>query len=433
MRVRLLLAAGVLLAASVFALRNEWPWVRAAADPPLGAALADTARPIDATAPVPELPDTLRRGETLSALFARNGLNDSAVRRVAHLLDLRRLQAGLVFRFRRPVGDSLPDQVTVRMGPEQRLLLTRLAGTWDARTEAVRWYVDTIRVAGTIETSLYDALDVAVPWTVLGDGERVRLAWDVADVFQWQVDFSRDLQPGDGFLVLLERLRSEDGDVRAGQVLAAELEHDGAPLSAFRFAALPGASTFFDQEGRSLRRAFLKSPVEFRRISSRFNRSRRHPVLGSVRRHEGTDYAADPGTPVLAAGDGQVVRAAWGGGYGNLVEVRHVNGIVTRYGHLRGFASGVRAGARVTQGQVIAYVGSTGLSSGPHLHYEFRINGVARDPMKVDLGAGEPLAASARPAFEMERDRLRLLLDGVRPAPLAAVEVRGEGRGGATN
>jgi murein DD-endopeptidase MepM/ murein hydrolase activator NlpD len=129
---------------------------------------------------------------------------------------------------------------------------------------------------------------------------------------------------------------------------------------------------------------------------------------------------------VLAAGDGQVVRAGWGGGYGNLLEVRHRNGIVTRYGHLRGFARGVRVGSRVTQGQVIAYVGSTGLSSGPHLHYEFRVNGVARDPMKVDLEAGEPIAAAVRGAFEVERDRLRPLLDGVAPAPLAAGQLRGE-------
>jgi murein DD-endopeptidase MepM/ murein hydrolase activator NlpD len=425
MRVRLLLAAGVMLAASVFALRNEWARGRPVADAPLGAR-ADTAGSLSNSPPsIAERPDTLQRGETLSALFARNGLNDSVVRRVASLLDLRRLQAGLVFRFRRPAGDSLPDQVTVRTGPEQRVLLTRLAGSWDARTQDIAWTVDTIRVSGSIETSLYDALDAAIPVDVLADGERVRLAWDVADVYQWQVDFSRDLQPGDDFLVLLERLLSEEGEVRVGRILAAELEHDGRPLTAFRFGAPPGASTFYDQEGRSLRRAFLKSPVEFRRISSRFNRSRRHPVLGYARRHEGTDYAADPGTPVLAAGDGQVIRAAWSGGYGNLVEVRHRNGIVTRYGHLRSYASGVRAGARVTQGQVIAYVGSTGLSNGPHLHYEFRVNGVARDPMKVDPAAGEPLTASARPAFQVERDRLRLLLDGVTPAPLAAVEVRG--------
>ena len=133
-------------------------------------------------------------------------------------------------------------------------------------------------------------------------------------------------------------------------------------------------------------------------------------MLGITRRHEGTDYAANSGTPVMAAGDGVVLRAGRAGGYGNLIEVRHRSGITTRYGHLRGFARGVRAGARVTQGQTIGYVGSTGLASGPHLHYEFRVNGVAKDARRVDLGNGAPIGASDRAAFERQRDSLRLLL-----------------------
>ncbi|MGH7703891.1 MAG: M23 family metallopeptidase, partial [Gemmatimonadales bacterium] len=144
-------------------------------------------------------------------------------------------------------------------------------------------------------------------------------------------------------------------------------------------------------------------PLQFRRISSSFSRSRYHPILTSWRRHEGTDYAADPGTPVLAAGDGVVLWAGWNGGYGNLVEIRHRNSITTRYGHLRGFATALRAGSRVVQGQVIGYVGTTGLASGPHLHYEFRVNGVARNSRSLDLGSGEPLPTSVRPAFERVR------------------------------
>jgi murein DD-endopeptidase MepM/ murein hydrolase activator NlpD len=150
--------------------------------------------------------------------------------------------------------------------------------------------------------------------------------------------------------------------------------------------------------------------VEFRRISSNFAGARFHPVLGRVRRHEGTDYAARPGTPVMAAGDGVVLRSGWVGGYGNLIELRHLNGITTRYGHLRGFARKIRRGARVEQGQVIGYVGSTGLASGPHLHYEFRINGVAKDSRRVKIGGGAPVAKSDRAAFEQERDRLLALL-----------------------
>ncbi len=424
MRFRIIVAAGVLLAASFFAASGEWPW-RRLASLPAAAEKADVTDKADRSA-LSDLSaisaDTLRRGETLSTLFARNGLGETEVRSVASLIDLRRLRAGLVFTFRRHASDSLPAAVEVRTGSEHRLRLDRLSGTWDARLEPVRWYSDTVRIAGTIERSLYDALDASIPWSTLGAGERVRLAWDVADVFQWQVDFSRDLPPGDDFRVLLERLRSEDGEVRAGRILAADMTVNGSPLTAYRFSPASGPSGFFDLEGRSLRRANLKAPVEYRRISSRFARSRMHPLLGYARRHEGTDYAADPGTPVMAAGDGSILRSGWTGGYGNMVEVRHRNGIITRYGHLRGFASGIRAGARVTQGQVLGYVGSTGLASGPHLHYEFRINGVARDPMSVDLGSGEPIAPGLKPAFDTERERLRFLLEGltalgpVRPA-----------------
>ena len=152
---------------------------------------------------------------------------------------------------------------------------------------------------------------------------------------------------GDQFRVVLDRLVSEDGEVRFGRVLASDLTMSGKSLTAFRFER-GGRSTFYDDAGKSLRRAFLRAPVQFRRISSSFARARRHPVLGITRRHEGTDYAASPGTPVMAAGDGVVLRAGRAGGYGNLIELRHRNGITTRYGHLRGFARGIRGGVRVS-------------------------------------------------------------------------------------
>jgi murein DD-endopeptidase MepM/ murein hydrolase activator NlpD len=233
------------------------------------------------------------------------------------------------------------------------------------------------------------------------------------------VDFSRDVQPGDRFRVVFERLVSPEGELRLGRILASDLEVAGRRLTAFRFDS-GGRSALFDAEGNSLRRAFLRAPVEFRRISSTFARARRHPVLGTFRRHQGTDYAAGRGTPVMAASEGMVLRAGRAGGYGNLIELRHRSGITTRYAHLRGFARGVRAGARVSQGQVIGYVGSTGLSSGPHLHYEFRVNGVARDSRRVALGNGEPLPAARRPAFERERDRLLALLAATPPQAVAA-------------
>jgi murein DD-endopeptidase MepM/ murein hydrolase activator NlpD len=211
--------------------------------------------------------------------------------------------------------------------------------------------------------------------------------------------------------VVYERLVSEDGDVRFGRVLASDLTISGKSLTAIRFGdGTGGPAQYFDAEGNSLRRAFLRAPVEFRRISSGFAGARFHPVLGLTRRHEGTDYAAAPGTPVMAAGDGVVLRAGRAGGYGNLIELRHINGITTRYGHLRGFARKIQRGARVQQGQVIGYVGSTGLATGPHLHYEFRMNGVAKDSRRVKLGSGSPIPPAARAAFDRERDRLMTAL-----------------------
>jgi murein DD-endopeptidase MepM/ murein hydrolase activator NlpD len=358
-----------------------------------------------------EVLDTLRRGETLSELLARQGILDLDLSRLDPTVsfDPRRLRSGLVFSFRRPAADSLPTRITVRATPEQRLIFQRAADRWDTEIESIHWRTEPYRIEGGIENSLYEAIDAQVGDDQLDPAQRQRLAWDLADIYAWQVDFTRDIQTGDEFRVVFDRLISEDGEIRFGQVLASELVMSGKRMTAFRFEG-GGRPTFFDADGKSLRRAFLRAPVQFRRISSSFARARRHPVLGIVRRHQGTDYAASPGTPVMAAGDGVVLRAGRAGGYGNLIELRHRNGITTRYGHLRSFARGIRSGARVSQGQTIGYVGSTGLASGPHLHYEFRVNGVARDARRVALGNGAPIAERDREAFEQERDRLQALL-----------------------
>jgi murein DD-endopeptidase MepM/ murein hydrolase activator NlpD len=361
-----------------------------------------------------EVFDTLRTGETLSELLARQGVVDFDISRLdVTTLDPRRLRAGLVFSFRRPAAESLPDRISVRASPEQRVVFRRAMNGWESAVDSIHWRSEPFRIEGDIENSLYEAIDAQVSDDQLDAGQRQRLAWDLADIYAWQVDFTRDIQGGDKFRVAFDRMISEDGEVRFGRVLASDLTMSGKRLTAFRFESA-GRSMFYDEDGKSLRRAFLRAPVQFRRISSSFARARRHPVLGITRRHQGTDYAASPGTPVMAAGDGVVLRAGRAGGYGNLIELRHKNGITTRYGHLRGFARGVRRGARVSQGQTIGYVGSTGLASGPHLHYEFRVNGVAKDSRRVALGNGAPVPEVDRESFERERDRLRALLsDGV--------------------
>ena len=392
------------MAAAVVALGVRRPWQRTE---------LLVAAPIEVVADLStEVLDTLRRGETLSELLARQGILDLDLSRLDPTVafDPRRRRAGMVFSFRRPMADSLPDRITVRATPEQRVVFRRAADRWDTQVDSILWRSEPYRIEGAIDNSLYEALDAQVSDDQLDAGQRQRLAWDIADIYAWQIDFTRDIQTGDRFRVVFDRLVSEDGEIRFGRVLASELTMSGKGMTAFRFES-GGRPTFYDADGKSLRRAFLRAPVQFRRISSTFARSRRHPVLGITRRHQGTDYAANPGTPVMAAGDGVVLRAGRAGGYGNLIELRHRNGITTRYGHLRGFARGIRGGMRVSQGQTIGYVGSTGLASGPHLHYEFRVNGVAKDPRRVELGNGAPIADPDRDAFEQERDRLRQMLD----------------------
>lgn len=404
-RFRLPVAALVLAGAAFFALSGRWPWPRLDAAPEARAAVARMPAP----APTHALSaDTLQRGETLSELLARNNVLDINLGAVAGSLDPRRLRAGLVFTFRRPVDDSVPDRVTVRTSPDQRLRFSRAAAGWESEVETIAWTPDVIRVEGTILSSLYEALDREVAESLLGGAAREQLAWAIADAYAWQVDFTRDTRQGDRFAVVLERLVSEEGDVRFGRVLAGELAINGRELPAFRFEG-----GYFDDEGNSLKRAFLRAPLSFRRISSNFSRARFHPVLGRTRKHEGTDYAASTGTPVMAAGDGTVIRAGRAGGYGNLVEIRHRNGITTRYAHLSRIRT--RVGARVTQEQVIGLVGATGLASGPHLHYEFRVNGVAKDSRRVELGNGAPVERGKRAAFEAERERLARLLRGETP------------------
>ena len=402
-RIRLAVPFAVLGFGAWFGLTDNWPWHR-----------LYVAAPIVVDIAYEQLADTLRGGETVDELLARQRVRGVDLQDIADRFgfDPRRVRAGLVFNFVRPRADSVPSGFSVRTGPEQRLRFVHAAGSWQAESESIAWRPEVVRIAGPIDNSLYLALDAQVADELLTAGERQRLAWDLADVYAWSVDFTRDIRAGDTFQVVLEREISDEGEIRFGRVLAADLQIAGKRLTAFRFQQGNGTAAFYDTDGQSLKRAFLRAPVQFRRISSSFDRARRHPVLGITRRHEGIDYAADVGTPVMAAGDGVVRQAGRAGGYGNLVEIRHANGIVTRYGHLSRILT--RPGARVTQGQVIGRVGATGLTTGPHLHYEFRVNGAARDARRMDLGQGAPVARAERPGFELERNRLTALLY---PAP----------------
>jgi murein DD-endopeptidase MepM/ murein hydrolase activator NlpD len=361
--------------------------------------------------------DTLGKGESLAAVLARGGLggdDQTAAMRAASGVDPRKIPAGMEVRF---TGDSTngtdprPSDIALLLSADRTVHLLRTGSEWSSREEHTSWTTDTLVMHGVVHSNLYDAVN-AGSGDLLSKGARVELAWTIADIFEYRIDMSRELQDGDAVRAVFERSRSLSGAVRIGAILAAGLERSGAELQAIRFVPLGETKAeYYDQNGSSLRATFLRAPLSFRRISSVFG-MREHPILGSWRSHKGTDYAAASGTPVRSIGNGIVVFAGTRGGYGNSIDVRHQNGFVTRYGHLRGFASGVRTGTRVSMGQTVGYVGMTGLATGPHLHFEVIVGGVQRDPRTaLKSNAGPPLAAAELAAFDRVRHEALAQLD----------------------
>jgi len=256
--------------------------------------------------------------------------------------------------------------------------------------------------------SLFEAMEEA--------GESVDLSVELAAVFSGEIDFNSELQPGDSFRVAFQKITRENGTVAYGAIQAAEFNNDGRRLEAFRFVLPDGKAGYFDANGRSLKRFFLKSPLKFEpRITSRFSYSRRHPVLNIRRAHLGVDYAAPVGAPVVAVSNGVVTRAGWSGDAGRLIAVRHASGYESLYLHLSSVA--VRVGQRVSQGELVGRVGSSGLSTGPHLDYRLRKNGSYVNPLTEHrrMPPGDPIPASLMAAFTAERDRAAALLPARRP------------------
>jgi murein DD-endopeptidase MepM/ murein hydrolase activator NlpD len=367
--------------------------------------------------------DTLRKGETLSGLLARTQLDQEESRallsQIEALRDVRKVRPGLVLRYTRSALDGNVRRAEMALDPDHRLSVEGGRGGLVARVEEVTVRPDTAVLSGTVRSSLYQALldgSGSVP-----RAERERLADVLADqIFAWKVDFSRDLKPGDEFRIVYERMARPDGTARSGRVLAVQFEMGGRVQDAYLFPQ-GGRDEYFDGRGESLRRAFLRAPLEFRRISSTFSTGRYHPILHRMRAHKGVDYAAATGTPVRAVGDGVVASAGWGGGYGKVVQLRHIRGYGSRYAHLARFGEGIRAGVRVRQGDVIGYVGTTGLSTGPHLHYEFHSGGQAVDPNTIKFITGEPVASGARSRFRALVERRMAAMDRAGAPRLAAL------------
>ena len=359
--------------------------------------------------------DTLRRGEPLVTALERAGVPRQEAARAlqfASSLDMRRVRAGTTITTRTS-PDSGASEIVFHLAIDRLVRLHRSAmATWTETDERLPWTTDTVAVAAEVRTTLTEAIDrgtVAFP-----EAQRAEVSNVLADILEYRVDFTRDLQKGDTISVLVERRRATNGAVRVGSILAARITIDGRRVETVRFSAAQSRTQYFDGDGKSIRAAFLRAPLEFRRISSVFG-LRKHPILGIWRAHQGTDYSAQAGTSVRAIGDGTVLFAGWRGGYGRVVEIRHRNGFVTRYGHLRAFARGIRRGAQVAIASTIGYVGSSGLATAPHLHFEVLVGGVHRNPSDAlrSVAGGEPLAAADRAAFADLKSRFFARLDSI--------------------
>ena len=341
---------------------------------------------------------TVSSGDTLMALLidAEVERNDAhaAITALSKLFKPRDLKPGLrvtVLQKNDKKGGSLK-QVTLAVDPKHDIIARRDdSGAFSAGTVEHKLTKSAARAGGVIRSSLYLA------------GRRADLSptvlADLIRVFSFDVDFQRDVQPKDSFDLMYERLYDDSGvAVAEGNILIAEMVLSGKRIRMYRYRTKNGETDYFDEKGHSVRKALVLTPIDGARISSGYGR-RRHPILGYTRMHRGTDFAAPRGTPVYAAGHGTVEVAGRNGGYGKYIRIRHNGSYKTAYAHLKGYANGIRKGRRVRQGQVIGYVGSTGRSTGPHLHYEILRNGKQMNPKRLNLPSGRKLAGAALKRF----------------------------------
>ena len=339
---------------------------------------------------------TVNSGDTLSVLFVKAGLDNNLLhsilssskdaQRFTHL----KIDQEIIFEF--DESHSL-QSVSSKVSPLETIYLERQSDSDDfafrkdiASTQTVEKHTQ-----GTIEGSLFSATKKA--------GLSYKLALDMASIFEYDIDFAQDLRVGDKFELIYEEKTLDGKTVGSGDILTARFTNRGKVYTAVRYTDKKGSTSYYSADGSSLRKAFIRTPVDFARISSRFSVGRKHPILNTIRAHKGVDYAAPRGTPIKATGDGRVTLAGRKGGYGNTVVIKHGKSYQTLYAHMQNFAKGVRPGSTVKQGQIIGYIGTTGLSTGPHLHYEFHMNGVHVDPLSQKLPVADPILASEKKRF----------------------------------
>ncbi len=329
------------------------------------------------------------RNDTLDAIFRRMALDPADLAAIRNLPGIRQsldfLKPGDAIRLTH--SDREVKELTRKVSETQTLQVVRQDAGFAAKMLSNPVQARIRTATATIDSSLFQAAESADISDIV--------ALKLASIFAWDIDFVLDIREGDRFTAVYEQIYQDGRYIRDGEVLAAEFVNDGKTYRAVRFVDDEGHAGYYTPDGKPMRKAFLRAPVEFTRVSSVFNPHRLHPILNLIRGHMGTDYAAPIGTPVHAAGEGRVSFRGERGGYGNAVVLSHSNSVSTLYGHMSRFAKNIRIGSHVQQGEIIGYVGMTGLATGPHLHYEYLINGVHRNPQTVQLPGAEPLRADA--------------------------------------
>ncbi|EDM82812.1 MULTISPECIES: peptidoglycan DD-metalloendopeptidase family protein [unclassified Limnobacter] len=351
--------------------------------------------------------ERIRRGDTLVGLLERMGVNTAGLatflgqdKTARNLVNLR---AGRVLTVQQTADGDL-QWLRYKSGidedSQESILVQKLNGQFVSKLESVNFEKQIVFRSGRIESSLFAAADKA--------GMPDSVAIQLTEIFGSDIDFHRELQKGDEFKVVYEDLTLEGRSARSGRVLAVEFVNNNKPYKAYWFAPSGNRNAgYYNEEGRSLKKSFLRSPLAFSRISSGFTPRRFHPIQQRWKAHNGVDYAAPTGTPIMATASGTVKFSGWQNGYGNFVEIQHHSGYSTAYAHLSRFGKGVKVGQKVEQGDVIGYVGATGWATGPHLHYEFRVNRVPKNPLSITVAQAEPLDRNSFGEFK----RVQLALD----------------------
>jgi len=360
---------------------------------------------------------TVKSGDNLSLIFPRVGLSARDVYNVAQLgkkiKPLLNLKPGQTIRFdiREIDGKKSLQQVQLKLSPIEMFSVTSIDNAYHAERHVRDVEKRQMHASGQIESSLFGA--------GLEAGLSDKLIMELAYIFGWDIDFALDLRKGDDFTLIYSEDYLDGDKVADGVILAAEFTNRGKTFRAVRYTDENDRSQYYSPKGDSMRKAFSRTPVHFSRISSKFNPNRKHPVLKTSRPHRGVDYAASRGTPILATGDGKISFRGTKGGYGRTVVLTHGGKYTTLYAHMSNFKKGQRTGTRVKQGQTIGFIGSSGLATGPHLHYEFRVNGVHRNPLTVSLPKAEALPKKYQADFDTKSQPLLAQLDSLKNTALA--------------